>query len=249
MPPRLTPLAAYGRIGRAYLRWARTLLPLAVIIFVPLGLIESISIHADLDSRDFGSGLLVLGLFAAAVALVGTSLVGEVFYSGAVAVSLTHGDGERPLTPLEISRHLAYGRLIAVDLIYAVATIAGLALLVVPGVLVYVWFALAGPVVEIEKRGVRKAFARSRRLVRGRFWLLLAVLAPIELGGEAIGALASSLSESALGQTIWAEWLAASASNIAVTPFFAVAAVLLTVELIWEKDGRGPRLHSAPARP
>lgn len=245
----MTPRAAYGRIARAYVRWARILLPLAVIIFVPLGLIEAISVHADLDSNDFGSGLVALGLLAAVVALIGTSLLGEVFYSGAVAVSLTHGESDGPLTLREISRHLAYGRLIAVDLIYGALVVVGLLLLVVPGVLLYIWLALAGPVVEIERRGVREAFARSRRLVRGRFWLIVAVLAPIELASEAVGALATSGAESALGHSIWAEWLAASLSNIAITPFFAVATVLLAVELIWEKDGRGPRLHSAPSRP
>lgn len=238
----------YADIVRTYGAWARTLLPLAVVIFVPLGLLEAISVNADLGSRDFGGGLLVLGVLLAAIAIVGTSLFGEIFYSGAIAIMLTHaGDGEPPGLR-HISRHLAYGRLLAVDAIFALAVIVGLAILVVPGVLFYIWFGLAGAIVEIERSGVRAAFRRSRQLVRGRFWLVFAVVAPIELFSEGIGALATRLGEALLGHTIWAEWLASSLANIAITPFFAVAVVLLTVGLIHEKDREGPRLHSAPAR-
>ena len=247
MPGRLAPSSLYARIWRTYVGWARTLLPLAAVIFVPLGLLDAISLGTDLDSLSLGSGLAAIGVLLAALALVGTSLVGEVFYSGAVAVTLTHdGDGEPP-TLREISRHLAYGRLIAVDLIYAVLVIAGLLLLIAPGVLAYIWLGLAGPVVEIERRGVRGAFARSARLVRGRFWLVLAVLAPLELASEAVGELTDLLAQALLGHTVWADWLAESLSNVLATPFLAVACVLLTVELIAEKDGVAPPLHSAPA--
>src|SRR5665811_687992 len=147
--------STYGRILRTYGAWARTLLPLAVVIFVPLGLLEAASVHADLGSRDFGSGLVVFGVLLAALAIVGTSLFGEIFYSGAIAIMLTHaGDGEPPGLR-HISRHLAYGRLLAVDAIFALLVIVGLLLFVIPGVAFYIWFGLAGAVVEIERSGVR----------------------------------------------------------------------------------------------
>jgi len=38
-----------------------------------------------------------------------------------------------------------------------------------------------------------------------------------------------------------------SASNIALSPVFAVAAVLLTVDLIAARDGAGPHLNVAPS--
>jgi hypothetical protein len=44
-----------------------------------------------------------------------------------------------------------------------------------------------------------------------------------------------------------AGWLAESLSNIVLSPLFAIAAVLLTIDLIAAKDGDGPRLNSAPA--
>ena len=37
-------------------------------------------------------------------------------------------------------------------------------------------------------------------------------------------------------------------TNVAFAPFYAVAVVLLTVDLIHRRDGAGPPLHSEPAR-
>lgn len=214
---------------------------------MPLSLIETIDIHVELNSFDLGQGLVAAGALALVLALIGAALIGEVFYSGAVAVALTHDREGRAPSLRGIAHHLAYRRLIAVDLIFGALVLAGLALLVVPGVVLYVWFALAGPVVEIERPGVLAAFRRSRRLVRGRFWLVLAVLGPIELAGEAIAALAGALAHRLFGDSFLAEWATEALANVAFTPFLAVAAVLLTVGLIAEKDGRAPRLHSSPA--
>lgn len=242
----MTVASLYAQIWRTYFAWARSLLALAAVVFVPLGLISAIPLSVELDSLSPGSGLVVVGVLLAALALIGTSLFGEVFYSGAIALSLTGEREGRPPSLREIAGGLAYGRLIAVDLIYGLLVVVGMALLVVPGVAAYIWLGLAGPVVEIERRGVRAALARSARLVRGRFWLVFAVLAPLELGSEGIGALADLITQELLGHNIWADWLAESLSNIIATPFVAVACVLLTVELIAEKDGAGPRLHSHP---
>lgn len=249
MTPRLESLPAlYGRIASTYVAWARPLLVLAALVFVPLGLVSALPLSVDVNSFELGSGLLALGVLVATLALVGTSLVGEVFFSGAVTVALTRDDDGRPSSLREVSKHLDYRALIAVDLIYSVLVVAGLALLVVPGVLLYIWLGLAGPIVELERNGVRSAFARSIRLVRGHFWVVLAVLVPIELATEGIGALTELLAHAVLGDSLWSVWLSETLSNVVATPFFAVAAVLLTVDLITVKDGRGPRLHSSPAR-
>ncbi|HEY7456814.1 MAG TPA: hypothetical protein VH703_06020 [Solirubrobacterales bacterium] len=248
MSERLALLPLYARIFRTYFAWARLLLKLAVIVFVPIGLLGALPLSVEVDSLSLDSGLLIAGLLLATLALVATSLFGEVFYSGAIAISLTDEWAGGPPTLRELAGRIAYRRLIAVDLLYGLAVVIGLALAVVPGVLAYVWLGLAGPVVEIERRGVRAAFARSARLVHGRAWLVFAVLAPLELLSEGIGALADWLAQGLLGHSLWADWLAESGSNILATPFLAVACVLLTVGLIAEKDGTGPRLHSQPPR-
>jgi hypothetical protein len=238
----MTVLSLYRRIVRTYFAWAGTLLPLAVFVFVPLGLIHAIPVHVDATSLNLDSGLEIAGSGLALLLLVTTGLLGEIFYTGAVAIALTHPHDGEPPSLLEVAGTIGYWTLIAVDLIFGVLVAVGTLTFVVPGVLAFVYLGLAAPVVEIEHRGVRAALARSYRLVRGRFWLVLAVLVPIEIVSD----VATNLAHGLLGDSLVAEWLTDSATNILLTPFYAVAAVLLSLDLIAEKDGASPRLHSTP---
>jgi hypothetical protein len=235
------------RIGRTYRSWAGSTLLLAFVVFVPLGLLDALVTEIDVESLDLGSGIKVAAVVATVGVVTATGLLGEVFFSGAVAVSLTHPRHERPPSLAEIARRLKYGRLIAVDLVYVLIVAVGLLLAFVPGALTFVWFGLAGPAVELEQRTVRGALARSWHLVRGNFWLVFWLLVPIEVVGDALGDGVANLVHAVLGDTLLASWLAESLSNIVLSPLFAIAAVLLTIDLIAAKDGDGPRLNSAPA--
>jgi hypothetical protein len=243
----MTVFSLYRRIWRTYFAWAGTLLPLAVFVFVPLGLIHAIPVHVEAASLTVGSGLEIVGAALGLLLLVTTGLIGDVFYTGAVAIALTHphDDDEQP-SLREVAATIRYRRLIAVDLIFGVLVAIGAIFFFVPGVIVFVYLGLAAPVVEIQHSGVRAALVRSYRLVRGRFWLVFLVLVPIEAVNEGLTDLATHLAHSLLGDSLFAEWLVDTATNIALTPFYAVAAVLLTLDLIAERDGSGPRLHSRP---
>jgi len=238
--------ATYVRIWRTYRGWARSILTLAVIVFVPLGLLNALTLNVELDSLDITNGIKLAALALAVGVVTATGLIGEVFFSGAIAVSLTHPHGEDPPPLREIARRLNYGRLIAVDLIFVAIVAIGLLLGVVPGLLAFVWLGLAGPVVEIEDQTTFSALRRSFALVRGNFWLVFFVLAPIEIVGDAIGSGLAALVHDLLGHTFLATWLAESLSDAALSPIFAVAAVLLTVELMKEKDGEAPPVHLTP---
>jgi hypothetical protein len=235
----------YGRIASAYLKGAPSLLLLAVAVFVPLGLLDALATEVSVDSLDLAHGLEILAVIATTAAVTVTGLLGEVFYSGTVAIYLTHPEGEKPPGVREIARRLEYRRLILVDIAYVAAVIVGLLLFVIPGILVFVWFALAGPVVEIEGRTVRGALTRSLSLVRGNFWLVFLVMAPVELVGDGVTELIAELVHALLGHSLFATWAAESVSNIVFTPIFAVAAVLLTLDLIAAKGG-GARLNPSP---
>lgn len=241
-------LSIYRRIAITCWKQAPSLLPLAIVVFVPLGLIDAISAEVSLDSLTLRHGVEVAAVIAATAAATVTGLLGEVFFSGAVAVSLTHPPGQKPPSTFEVARRLDYKRLILVDLAYVFMVILGLLVFFVPGILVFVWFGLSGPVVEIEKRTVRGALIRSYRLVRNNFWVVLLVLGPVEIVGDVISEFVTHLVHSALGDSIFATWMAESAANIVFTPIFAVAAVLLTLDLIASKDGE-PEGRAAPTAP
>jgi hypothetical protein len=243
---RLTTGDAFVRIWRIYRGWAPSLLLLALIVFIPLGLINALTVSADIEDLGAESLLALLGSGAVAMVLGVTALLGEVFYTGVVAASLTHARDDRPPSLREIARSIRYGQLVAVDVIYGVAVALGLILLVAPGIAAFIWLALAAPVVEIEGGGVRRALARSVWLVRGRFWTVLSVLLPIGVLGEGIAGVATRFADDLLGDSLLSHWLSEVLTNLAFTPFYAVAAVLITVTLVREKEGRGPRLHSSP---
>ena len=248
MDERLGLLSVYRQIARTYFAWAGTLLPLAFFVFVPLGLIHAIPVHVEATDLDLDSGLRIAATALALLLLVTTGLLGEIFYTGAVAIALTHPHGGEPPTLREVARMVDYRALIAVDLIFGVLVALGFLAFVVPGILLFVYLGLAAPVVEIEHRGVRAALRRSYDLVRGHFWLVLAVLVPIEIASDAITGAATHLTHAALGDSFVAGWMTDTATNIVLTPFYAVAAVLLAVGLIADRDGSSPRLHSAPPR-
>jgi hypothetical protein len=240
--------ALYVRIVRTYFSWAGTLLPLAVFVFVPLGLIHAIPVHFDVTHLDIDGAIELFVLILAIIALGATGLMGEVFYAGAVSIALTHPHDGDPPSLREVVRMINYKRLIAVDLLYVLFVAIGLAAFVVPGILLYVYLGLAAPVVEIEQQSVRAAFTRSFHLVRGHFWLVAAVLIPLEVAGDVITNVAIDVAHGLLGETLLTEWLADTVTNILFTPFYAVAAVLLTLDLIKDRDGTAPRLHSGPPK-
>ena len=240
-------LSVYVRIGRTYVAWAPNLLLLAVVVFVPLGLLDAALSEVDTDSLNVVDGLHVAALLAAIAAITVTNLFGEVFYSGAVAISLTHPEDRHPPRIREIAGRLSYLKLIVVDLLYVAAVAVGFLLVLAPGILAFVFFGLAGPIVEIEERGAFAAFKRSFQLVRLHFWLVLLVLGPVEILGDAVAEAVAGLVHHALGDAFLATWVAEAASNIVFTPLFAIAVVLLTLDLIAATDGAAPKLNRTPA--
>jgi hypothetical protein len=240
-------LGVYARIGRTYGAWGPSLTLLAVIVFVPLGLADALLHGIDTSSLDLDHGFKVAAVLGAIAAITASGLFGEVFFSGAVAISLTHPEHERPPSMRQIASRISYLKLIAVDIAYVIMVAVGAIFLILPGVLLFVFFALAGPVVELEKHSVRGGFARSFRLVRGHFWMVAAVVIPVEIFGDVVNDLAVGLSHDVFGDGLLAAWVGESVSNIVTTPVFAIAVVLLTLDLIHHHDGAGPRLKRRPA--
>lgn len=239
-------IAVYRRTGSVYRRRFKTLIPLAVAVFLPLGLLDALGTRLTATSLEFDAPELVAAVLAA-LALGATSLLGEIFYSGAVAISLTTPAEEKPSSLRALARRIDFVRLILVDLLFVAVVVLGLALLIVPGLLAFVWFTLAGPVVEIEHRGVWSAMRRSFRLVRGHSLAVALVVFPLGLGGDMASEAVGHLVHAELGESLFGVWIAEAAANSIVTPPFAVALVLLTLDLIAAEDGGEPGLKRAPA--
>ena len=209
--------------GVAYRRHWSVLLLTALALFVPLGFLEAVS--EEFQELDAESGLQLAEAIAILFTAGAGATLGEVFYTGVVAAAVTsHRSGVRRELS-EVVRHLPFLRLLAVDILFALLVGVGLILLIVPGVIAFTWFSLAPAAVEIEGRGVRDAFRRSRELVRGNFWRVLALLGPVVVAGEALAEFLGASGPWLLGESFWGDWLGASLADLASAPLYGLAAV------------------------
>jgi hypothetical protein len=222
------------------------LLVLGALVFVPLGLLDAAANEVseiDISSLSELTDPGTLAVFAGLLLQALTSLLGDVFYAGAVGLSLREGERSPPPSLRAVVRRLSYRRLIAVDILFALGTAIGLLLLIVPGIVFFAWFALAGPLVELQGATVRRAFVRSRQLVRGSFWTVLQVLLPITVASELLTDAALDLIHGAIHSRFLGDWAGEALANLLFSPFYAVAAVLMTLEL----SGRVTQ-HGRPVR-
>ena len=216
--------------ARVYAANVRILLPAALVLYIPLGLLDAVVDHLEpgkVEKFDLYTSLLLvgaLGQFAAAA-------FGDTFYSGMTA-SILQARRRGSHSLWEIVKTLPYGRLIVADLIVTFGTTFGLALFVIPGIVFYTWFALTAPMIEIERLGIATALRRSRALVRGSFWTVLLLLGTLYFGSNLLTPAAENLASSLTGETLFAEWLASVVIGVTVEPIVAVTAVVLALELI-----------------
>ena len=166
----------YGR------NW-RIVLPVAIAAaFVPLAIEVFIAHHLP----DGWASLLTT--------VVDT--LATVFFAGA-AEELVHrwvvGERRIALTGVLARVPPVILRLGLVSVLAAVGTILGVVLLVVPGLVLLSWWALVGPVVVAERPGILKTFRRSRQLVRGNAWRVLAIMLGAEIVALIIGTLISAV--------------------------------------------------------
>jgi hypothetical protein len=217
---------------------SRLLLAAAVVVFVPVGLLEALDNRIQEVDWDAFTDLEVLALIGIVAVHSSSALLGEVFYTGVVAAAVTQVRTGASHPFAEFVRTLPYGRLIAVDVLFSSIVAAGLLALVVPGLVFFTWFALAAAAVKLENRGVLSAFRRSRELVRGSFWRVFAVLVPLTLVTNALTDAAGALATAVLGDTLVADWVGSALAGVSLTPLYAVAVVVVAYELIELKGSR-----------
>ena len=158
------------------------ILAVAVVLTVASVLAEAAAEHSAHSNSPWQAGL-------AAIVAEGIGLFGTVLLSGFLC-RLAGEAGRGRVTLAHVIRTLPWGRLVLADLVVVVLVVVGLALLVIPGLVLASLLAIVGPLIEIEDRGVRAALRRSPRLVRPYFWwvgLLATVPVLLVSGVESAG--------------------------------------------------------------
>ncbi len=172
-----------------------------------------------------------MGAIAAAFGIAFISLLGEVVYAGIVS-AMVIGDRRGVSHPLASAlRSLPYARLVGADVLYALVIVGGLLLLVVPGFIFMVWFALVAPIIEAEDRRIVDSMRRSRALVRPHFWRVAAVVVPLVFLSEVLSDLVFSGAIHALGETLGGEWVGSLLVELLTAPLLALFVVVLFLEL------------------
>ena len=124
------------------------------------------------------------------IAFAGTAMsqVGITFYAGLLDKVVGEFElGEEPEPVGHVLRTLPYGSLIVADILITIATAVGMIFFLIPGLILFTLFAIAGPVINIEYVGALRGMRRSAALVRPHFWLVfLLVSAPIFLEHQAV---------------------------------------------------------------
>src|SRR5262245_58466679 len=156
----------------------------AFVFFVPTA---SLHIAAELvhdqyaESGGWPRYFLLTG-FLLAVTFI--RFLGEVVFSGFLDMAVGDSyfrDEERSL--MGVLRDLPWVPLVIVDIVVVTAAVIGLALFVIPGVLVYTFWGLAGPVVVQEGHRARDGLRRTAQISRP-YWRFVFLLVVIPLGVE-----------------------------------------------------------------
>ncbi|WP_410568973.1 hypothetical protein [Amycolatopsis sp. cmx-4-61] len=120
----------------------------------------------------FGDFFLVLissTLVSTLLLTVTTGLMAAVMGRAALGREVTFGIAWSEVQPRLLP-------LLGVAFVYALLSTIGVMLCIIPGVLAWVFWALAAPALVLERGTFREAFARSVKLVGGAFWRVLGVL-------------------------------------------------------------------------
>lgn len=235
-----------GRVlGRAFTTLGGNVVPLLVIALtfgaIPKALWEIAAAHfLGFDAYAF----TMIALASQSVSLFIKLLVGVVMHAAVTRIVLDHATGERA-TVLQclttVGRALL--PLFALAVLKWVGIMAGLAALIIPGVLIWVMWMVAAPALIAERRGVIGSLRRSANLTRGVRWpvfgLELAVLALSLVITAAINVfgLAMGVEDNLAGSFFSSIIVLSSVGTTLVTAVDATIQASLYVELREWKEG------------
>jgi hypothetical protein len=219
MDRKLDTARVFERIFEIYRDQFTLLIPAALVIFVPVALLNGLIL---------AEGDVLLALAAAAIGVIAT-----YWYQGMVveaARDILDGRRDQTVGSLIGAASPVVGPLIVAGIVAGVAIGIGLLLLIVPGLILLTIWAVIVPVIVIERRGAFEAFGRSRELVRGHGWQVFSVIVVLFLLQFVVSAASQAilvgLTDSFAGYAI-----ADLVERLLIAPLSALAASVMFFEL------------------
>ncbi|HET7507138.1 MAG TPA: hypothetical protein VFJ53_02155 [Solirubrobacterales bacterium] len=170
-----------GEVFAIYREHAGVLLPVAFWLFLIAAIVEALTLD-------------VLPLFWLG-SVVGTA-VGVIYQGTVVGLVRDVREGSRDPSAQDLMRSVkpVFWPLLGASLLTGIGVGGGLILLIAPGLYLLAVWAVAAPVIVLERRKVTDALGRSRQLVRGSGWpvlgtvlvgFVIAIVATLGLGALA----------------------------------------------------------------
>jgi hypothetical protein len=208
----------------------------AFLVFAPIDVIVTLATGMATkfaEQSDFLSVLLWTS--GTALGVAGTTL-SLIFFAGVMdRIVAVDQRGEEDISIGEILRGLPALRLILASAVAAVLTVIGLVLFLIPGFVLMILFAVVGPVIVIEGRGVWDGLRRSASLTsRHAFLVIMTVLVPTTLDEQ----LSSWLEHFAWYEHPWIQLPLDVGSTIIVGGLVGVFEVTLAHALIADQRRR-----------
>jgi hypothetical protein len=176
-----TPPAAYpsSPVDLVKLSWAAfkvawlPFLKLICVAIVVLGLVIGLTVGIIMVFKDSAAGLVVP---LALLGFAGLIILGTYLGWMSTRVFLEASRGHR--IGLKESRPETFGHiwpLLGTNFLALVIILVGFVLLIIPGLIFMTWYAFASVVVVDERLSGWAALKRSKELVKGRFWEVVAL--------------------------------------------------------------------------
>jgi hypothetical protein len=162
---KLQPGAIIGEAWRHYREHWRHFLPIALVVYLILGLVT----------------LLLVFLLGWVGAVIGglLGIVGVFWLQGALTEAVADvRDGRADLSLADTFRRVQprLWSIVGAGILAGLGIVLGLILLIVPGLVLLTWWSLIVPAIVLEGKPAMESFGRSRELVRGNGWNVFGVI-------------------------------------------------------------------------
>ena len=181
--------AVIGEAWGLYTRFFGRFFLLGLVVFAALNLVYALLVEAV--SSDAEGAAVALGIVGFAIAVIGTT-----WLQGAFVYAVRDArDGSFDATLGDVFARVSHAvfPLLVAGLLAGLGIALGFVLLVVPGLFLLTIWAVIGPVIVVEGTSALDSFGRSRALVRGYGWTVLAIVLVMGL----LSAIASGLLQAA----------------------------------------------------
>lgn len=134
------------------------------ILLVPLLL----SYLAGLFTPPEETGVIDLAEWSVYLGLLLVSVIANVFMT--IAFTLALRDPSHTVAGAYRAATTFFWRYLGMSIVMSVLIVIGFLLLIVPGIILSVWFTFAAFVLVLENQSIRGSLRQSREYVRGRWW-------------------------------------------------------------------------------